>query len=183
MMVKTEMNAMGFIWRNGYRATGDATVFGAYYDQLRQQHGGELDAETLVKEAKSKSCPIHDSFEWDNKIAGHEHRLTQARQMMAAIAVYEETPEGPTQPIRYTVAVTPRVVEPEAMKKAYVPMKEALADAERRQEVVRQAFRDARAWETRYRGIKELAGVFEALDKAEIEAFPPTDIEPPADAS
>lgn len=36
----------------------------------------------VVAAAMDKSSPLHDQFEWDNKKAGHEYRLIQARKLI-----------------------------------------------------------------------------------------------------
>jgi hypothetical protein len=44
------------------------------------QENGNVRPSVLIERAKSKTSPIHDAFEWDNKKAGHEYRLIQARR-------------------------------------------------------------------------------------------------------
>lgn len=157
-----------YIWRKGHHPLGDADVFGRYYNGLRRRHP-EVTAEILVQAATRNSSPIHENFEWDNTIAGHAHRLDQARSMMRSIVVYDETTEGPTPPVRYLIAVVPKATTPEPSMKVYIPLREAMADPTRRLEVLMQSIRDLRAFQTKYRQLTELAGVFEAIDKAALK--------------
>jgi hypothetical protein len=46
------------------------------------QANEKLTPELVVEAAKPKASPLHDRFEWDNKKAGHEFRLIQARTLL-----------------------------------------------------------------------------------------------------
>ena len=52
--------------------------------RLDKQHGG-VKASTVVAEAEPKESPLHPWFEWDNKKAGHAHRLMQARTLIRVV--------------------------------------------------------------------------------------------------
>ena len=55
---------------------------------------GEIKASTLVDSARPKSSPIHSAFEWDDKKAGEEYRLMQARQWIRKIVIrYQDVEE------------------------------------------------------------------------------------------
>lgn len=57
------------------------TVSEIYRDQ------GQVTPSSLVETAKSKTSPIHNAFEWDNKKAGHEFRLMQARTWIRKVTI------------------------------------------------------------------------------------------------
>jgi hypothetical protein len=165
---------MIYSWKSGFHATISAATFGQHYEQLQRQHA-EIDAELLVQSATSPTSPIHHAFEWDNQIAGHQYRLTQARHMLAAVmAIDEAIPDrGPT---KFLVSVVSKAEEPSM--KVYVPLVTAMANPVRRQEVLQQALRELRAFQVKYRELTELAGVFEALAKAEVNSLNPSDEAP-----
>lgn len=48
---------------------------------------GRLDAETVVRAARSKGHPLHAYFEWDDKKAAHEHRLAQANDLIRRVTI------------------------------------------------------------------------------------------------
>ena len=55
---------------------------------------GDVKPSTLIAEAKPKDSPIHNAFEWDNKKAGHEYRLIQARAWIRRVEIIiEDRPE------------------------------------------------------------------------------------------
>lgn len=43
---------------------------------------GELTPQLVVDEARPKDAPLHDRFEWDNKVAGEAYRRVQAQQLI-----------------------------------------------------------------------------------------------------
>lgn len=45
---------------------------------------GPLTPSRVVGEAADPDHPLHPEFEWDDAKAGHEHRLAQARRLIAA---------------------------------------------------------------------------------------------------
>lgn len=58
-----------------------------------QERDGCLRASVLVAESKPKSAPLHSDFEWDDKKAGHEFRLSQARRIIKVTRLREKTGE------------------------------------------------------------------------------------------
>lgn len=57
--------------------------------QLYDKHG-KLESKALVDAARPKDSPAHDAFEWDNKKAGDEYRLIQARKYIRQIVITRE---------------------------------------------------------------------------------------------
>lgn len=51
---------------------------------------GKVTPSALIASAKPKSSPIHDAFEWDNRKAGHEYRLMQARTWLRKVEIVVE---------------------------------------------------------------------------------------------
>ena len=51
------------------------------------KRNGKLTPSMVVNAAKPKSAPLHKYFEWDDKKAGHEYRLMQARKIIRVVQV------------------------------------------------------------------------------------------------
>jgi flavin-binding protein dodecin len=51
---------------------------------------GSVTASELVNRATPKDSPAHEAFEWDNKKAGGEYRLIQARKWLRVVVVRTE---------------------------------------------------------------------------------------------
>lgn len=55
--------------------------------QVARAHAGKLDAEDVVEAARDPLSPLHSHFEWDDSVAAHQFRLTQARQMIRVVRI------------------------------------------------------------------------------------------------
>jgi hypothetical protein len=62
--------------------------------QLYDEHGA-LRSEDLLAAARPKDSPAHSGFEWNDKKAGHEFRLIQARGWIRRVTIIHE--ERPVQ--------------------------------------------------------------------------------------
>src|SRR4249920_2380337 len=51
------------------------------------EHDGRVSAERLLEAARSPKHPMHRDFLWDDKKAGHQHRLNQARCYISEVRV------------------------------------------------------------------------------------------------
>lgn len=58
------------------------------------QTKGGITASELVEAAKDEMSPAHCAFEWDDAIAGHEHRLSQARKYLRTVSVSYRSAES-----------------------------------------------------------------------------------------
>lgn len=51
----------------------------------------ETAASLLVEHASNEDSSLHECFEWDDTIAAHEHRLSQARHILRTYPIYDVT--------------------------------------------------------------------------------------------
>ena len=54
---------------------------------LADRNNGKLTPELVVRAAQAKSSPLHDYFDWDDKIAGARWRLEQARELIRSVKI------------------------------------------------------------------------------------------------
>lgn len=76
--------------------------------RIANENGGVLKPEDVVNTARDPENVLHRCFIWDDKKAAHEHRLDQARELIASIRYEYEVEEhtyaapewvrDPTQP-------------------------------------------------------------------------------------
>lgn len=86
---------MIYQFKRGSRVTGvDAQKVGEALAKMRHRYG-MLETETVLRAAKNTRSCMHDAFEWNNKKAGHEFRLWQARSMIHALTVTIEDTDEP----------------------------------------------------------------------------------------
>lgn len=104
---------------------------------MYEEHG-KLTAELVVEQATPKKHPLHVCFQWDDKKAGHEYRLIQARTMIREVRTLEV--HGRLQTVHH-VPVTP---DPESKKRsgAYVASEVLIDDYDAYQRALDAALRD-----------------------------------------
>lgn len=151
-------------WRTGYRQSHKAKVedVDAEFNKIREEYSNEVPVEILVKRAKDKRNVCHKFFNWDDTKAAHEHRLTQARGLVAAVWVIKYEDDKPTAESR-KYEVTRSAYEPQ--KKVYKHIDDVLSDPEARKALLHRAMGELNAARRRYKRLKELADVFKELDK------------------
>ena len=142
-----------FSWRRGTRATASAQAFG----ELLNAIGGKVDAEQLVSLAEPKESSIHDAFEWDNKKAGHQYRLVQARYYMRSLHVTTSEEERPE----------PALIHVKTQEEsAFVTTEQVKDNEEYIQSALSECLRQLMGLRKRYHFIGKLRGVWNAIDQA-----------------
>jgi len=112
----------------------------------------------VVKFAENPQTKLHDQFTWDNDAAGYQYRLWQARQI-----------------IRVTVGIIPgtetrnrifvsMMADRYSDAGGYRAMVDVLADDEQRATMLEEALAELDVFRQKYRRLKELAAVFDAID-------------------
>ena len=118
---------------------------------------GQVVASTVVKEARLKKSPIHDEFEWDDKAAAHEHRLSTARRMIRITPIRLET--GVEQrlvhvPTAKVEGPTAHVYNPEGV---YKPVSKVAKCADEYARALEQLMKQLRAIERSIRELQDAA--------------------------
>lgn len=119
-------------------------------DQLRSVYEtqGELTPSLLLQVASPKTHPLHDRFEWNDKVAGHKYRLVQAAELIRSVKV-RFNPDAPDSEVREFVSVE----RPEGP--TYVPIDEIQGDEITTAIVLRTAEREWKALKRRYEHLTE----------------------------
>jgi len=124
----------------------------------------ELPAKTpaqIVAKAKGRNSAMHDHFEWDDSQAAHEHRLSQARQLVQNIVVRTVNEKTIGRPVREYISV--KTVDE---KREYKQIGVVLDDDYMRHQALADAKDSLRRWRERYEDLHELAELFGAIDIA-----------------
>ena len=146
-------------WKKGSQSALEAQTAGKHLSKLHKENG-MLTADLVVKDAKPLSSPLHDHFEWDNTEAAKEYRLYQARKLIHAVVILKDNGE-PSPPMRAFVHI-----RDEEVGSIYMSIDIAMGDSVLRAQIVERAWTELKQWEARYHQYEELAGVFEAIEKA-----------------
>jgi hypothetical protein len=124
-------------------------------EQLEAIHAehGHLTPDLVVQVARPKTHPLHDRFEWDNKLAGDAWRREQAHRMIQSVRTKYTPAVGGPRDVRAFVAV-PR---PTLKAPSYEPIEAALADPLQRQIVLQAMEREWRTLKGRYEDVAEFS--------------------------
>lgn len=125
----------------------------AIYDQHR-----ELTPGLVVDTARDPEHPLHDRFEWDDAIAGENHRREQARRLIRSVKILDNRDPKRPRHIREFVSVQRASAEP-----TYMPTVDAVSDDITRTLVLQAMERDIAALKRKYSHLKEFAAAITAL--------------------
>src|SRR5690554_4361555 len=93
-------------WRAHAGVSIPAQVAGEELERIRVANNGRLAQEDVVTAAKAKSSPLHPAFEWNDKQAAHQYRLSQAGYIIRKLDVVQVEGDTAANPIRAFVNVT-----------------------------------------------------------------------------
>jgi hypothetical protein len=125
-----------------------------------EDENGLIMPEAVVEFAKDPKTALHSRFEWNDSEAAHQYRVEQARRLIRVFVTVETVAETP---VRAFVSL------PSDRKAGggYRSMPAVMSDEERYRELLQCALADLRAFQTRYRAIKELEPVLREAEKVE----------------
>jgi len=126
--------------------------------RIAKQNDGLLLPQTVVEAARPKTSPIHNRFEWDDSEAAEKYRIWQARQL---IRVVVEQIEGVSAPTEVFVSLSPD----RNKIGGYRVTTEVLNDDQMRAVMLQDAIDELDVFKLKYRRLKELAVVFDAIHK------------------
>lgn len=155
--------AVRYAWKPGSRVRLDPEKAGREMEDVRRQNNGALTPDALLERARSANSAVHGHFEWDDSKAAHQHRLSQAGDLIRAITIdISRSNIEPPKTIRAFVSVERQG------ERSYTSTVHALSDAELRRQVVAKAWADLEAWRERHRDLTEFARIFSAMDATEV---------------
>lgn len=121
---------------------------------------GEIEPAAVVEAARSKKSPLHDRFEWDDSVAGHQYRLQQARHLIKLLRI-----DRPEKAETRTVAFVRNPAVP-PQEQGYIHLHRVPKSSETARQVVLAEMARVTSALNRARGIAGelgLEGVFDEL--------------------
>lgn len=132
---------------------------------LAKKHGS-ITAEIVLAEAKKKSSPLHDHFQWDDTAAANQYRLIQAAALIRRIKVEYTVSENNTVRVRAFHNVTDAPDQGEEQEKGFfVPLETALSVESYRDQLLAQCKRDMQAFKAKYSALAEVSHIINAMDQ------------------
>lgn len=143
---------MIYQWKSGARIKGNAQIAGEMCNQLESE--GRLNAQTLVDVNRPEDAPLHNSFEWNDSIAGEEWRKHQARNIIHSLVVM---PENKSVETRVFFKLS-------SVQSNYDSIHTIIQNEDKNVQLLRDAENELKAFQAKYRGIKELKSVVQMID-------------------
>lgn len=145
---------MVYKFRTGSRITADPQLAGAQLERLEAENN--LTAKALVDMNRPEDAPLHKEFEWDDTKAAEAFREQQARHIINSIEIVREEKE----PIRAFFNI-------ERTEPQYKHVDAIMRQEDTRNALLKTALREFMSVKRKYEQLKELAGIFEAIDAAQ----------------
>ena len=148
---------MVYEWKEGSRFPVNAQVAGEMCAELEKE--GRLTAKNLLDANRPENAPLHDAFNWNDDEAAELYREEQARKIIRCIVVKRDNVK---EPVRQFINV-------EISERKYYSVDVLLKTESTRNIMLRTALAELKAFQKKYRILKELTNVFTAIDQLKID--------------
>ena len=141
----------------------------ARLEQIADSTGGRITADAVIADAKKKTSPLHDQFDWNDSVAAKKWRLEQARQLIRSVRIDIQTETKTVSTVRY-------VRDPSAgEEQGYIETARLRDDRSLAIEALQAEIKSANALVARARSLAEALGldaeirmVAESVDRLEV---------------
>ena len=147
---------MVYRYKTGYFGKVPAQIAGDEITRLYEE--GKSQPKDIVDASRAEDAPLHPAFEWDDSVAAEMFRQDQARELIRHIVTVSEIESEEPVYVRAFFKVDPE-------ESTYEPTIVIMNDEEKRSQLLDIAKRELKAFKAKYGTLKELASVFEAIDK------------------
>lgn len=131
-------------------------------EALVNRHNGTVTPKQVVDFARSKKTALHALFTWDDGEAAEKWRLHQARNVLRVVVTILP---NETKPIRAVVSLP----KDRIAGTGYRPIEIVLKDVDKTEDLLKSALQELTTFKVKYSRLKQLAGVFAAIDKLQME--------------
>lgn len=158
-----------YAWQPRSMISADAQEIGERLEKIGGKNNNRLSPKSVLKDARKKSSPLHKLFTWDDSLAAEKYRLGEARHIIRNITVVVEDLGEDQAPVRAYYSISHKSL-PESTEAVgtYLCLADAMADPDTRRMLLAQILDEAARWRERGKHFRELAEVFEALDRVAV---------------
>jgi len=128
---------------------------------LAELNDGIINPHDVVEYASDPQTCLHSKFTWDDSKAASEYRLEQARKIIRLEFEIIHSDSQEVGETRLFVSLS----EDRKPKGGYRVVSEILTDEDMRQKMLRDILQELIRIKSKYKSIKELAGIFSEIDK------------------
>lgn len=125
-----------------------------------EERDGVLKPEAVVEFAQDETTELHKHFTWDDGEAAKQHRLWQARQIIRVVVTVIHGKDS-----EVTTKAFVNFAPSERHSGGYRSIAVVLSDEELKTRMLRTAMKELSVFRKKYAELKELASIFEAIDK------------------
>lgn len=143
---------MVYKWNPGYYTKINAQTAGEICEQLAAEN--KLTAQSLVDASEPETAPLHNAFEWDNRIAGNEWRKYQARNIIHSLVIVRE--EAEPQKVYFNL---------DKKENEYTHIDVILSSEDDYNKMMENALNELRSFQRKYARLEALRPVFDEIDK------------------
>lgn len=164
-----ELKQKEFTRRDGYRLKTNPQIVGEVCQSLEKN--GKVIPKDLVDASRPKDAPLHNEFEWDDRIASEKYREVQAGYIIRSVAI--KITNIPAEVTKVDVQIT-KVEEPnvrfyhaiERDGKGFENIETIVTDAEKEAKLMTQCVKDIKYFKEKYLVLKDvMPTLFDAIDK------------------
>lgn len=133
----------------------DAQTAGEELDRIYKKNG-KLDPSDIVEESKNKTAPLHDCFEWDDKVAAEKYRIKQAGDLVRCIVTVMNNENG-KEPVKVRAFVH--------VESNYTPIEVVSSKPEMMDLLLKAAISELNSFQKKYSNLQELSRVFGEIQR------------------
>lgn len=124
------------------------------------QKNGELTPQLVVDEARPKTAPLHNRFEWNDKVAGEAYRRAQAAELIRSVRI--NFADATTGERKYVRAFSSVRQAGEAERGGYAPTEELVQDELATKLMLRECQREIADLRRKYGHLEEFVTLIRA---------------------
>lgn len=165
-----------YSWKSGYSYKVSAEVVGSVLEEIEKDKGS-VTSEDFLEYSRDEDSETHDMFEWDDAIAAEKYRLRQSAQIINQLQVEIVYKENHTTDTKIILDIPEQTIRTSAFanigdrysnrlseKATYVNVIDAMKDADKRKQILKNASDSLRAFKRTYQGLEELKKVMVEID-------------------
>ena len=151
--IKIEFKARQGAWFSNAKAK----IYGKRIKELSSQNKDKITSKIVIEDAKKKSSPLHDAFEWNNSKAADKYRLHQAALLVGHIfEVYVYNNKKVERPMCYNFYKGEKV-------RYSMTAETIMKRTDLKQRMLAQALWEISSWQNRYNQYEDLIKIFNAI--------------------
>lgn len=166
MKIQPRNSTSTYDWGHGKarRFVGTAQEIGEHLEALIEQSDGQLTPAIVVEDARAASSILHPNFEWDDRVAAEQHRLSTAREIIRSIVVIGVGEHIVDSDVRGFVSVKSEEGDP-----YYTSTVHAIQQPDLRRQILEQAYRDLGTWRRKYEHLEEFVDLISVMKRIDID--------------